>query len=131
MFVKLHRQDTLVPMDNPSGLDQHRSDVGSVLARHQSVDDAQSLASIDRPPSKDENTPTSKVYSPLSLPVLALLMPASIFGTLARLGLQALVTYDGRSIFPLAYVQATGCFIMGIGLGMKGPFGNLYVPAMV
>ncbi|KIJ70027.1 hypothetical protein HYDPIDRAFT_171942 [Hydnomerulius pinastri MD-312] len=55
-------------------------------------------------------------------------MPASIFGVLARLGLQALVTYSGESIFPLAYVQATGCFIMGIGLGMKTPFGRFYGP---
>jgi len=115
-------------MNNASGPHQHRSDVGSVLAHHQSVDDAQSLASMDRPPSKNENIPTSKVYDPISLPVLALLMPASIFGVLARLGLQALVTYDGRSIFPLAYVQATGCFIMGVGLGLKGSFGNFYGP---
>ncbi|KAF8450606.1 CrcB-like protein-domain-containing protein [Boletus edulis BED1] len=55
-------------------------------------------------------------------------MPASILGVLARLGLQALVTYDGESIFSLAYVQATGCFIMGIALGMKAPFGNFYGP---
>jgi protein CrcB len=55
-------------------------------------------------------------------------MPASVFGVLARLGLQALVTYDGQSIFPLAYVQAIGCFIMGLGLGMKEPFGRFYGP---
>jgi hypothetical protein len=95
------------------------------------VDDAQSLASIDRPPGKDENLPASKIYHPLSLPVLALLMPASIFGVLARLGLEALATYDGQSAFPLAYVQATGCFIMGLGLGLKEPLGNLYVSMSV
>ncbi|KAF9247280.1 CrcB-like protein-domain-containing protein [Melanogaster broomeanus] len=55
-------------------------------------------------------------------------MPASIFGVLSRLGLQALVTYSGQSIFPLAYIQATGCFIMGIGLGTKAPFGRFYGP---
>jgi CrcB protein len=60
-----------------------------------------------------------------------LLMPASILGVLARLGLQALVTYDGQCVFPLAYVQATGCFIMGLGLGLKEPLGNLYVSASV
>ena len=101
--------------------------VGEALARHGSIRDAQSLASIDRPPSNEGSLPPSKIYHPLSIPVLALLIPASIFGTLARLGLQALVTYDGQSIFPLAYIQATGCFIMGIGLGVKEPFGNLYV----
>jgi hypothetical protein len=118
-------------VDDTTGLHRRRRDVGSCLAHHESVGDAQSLASIDRPPGKDEHLPASKIYHPISLPVLALLMPASIFGVLARLGLQGLVTYDGQSIFPLAYVQATGCFIMGLGLGMKGPFGNLYVPASV
>ncbi|KIK94694.1 hypothetical protein PAXRUDRAFT_142344 [Paxillus rubicundulus Ve08.2h10] len=55
-------------------------------------------------------------------------MPASIFGVLLRLGLQALVTYSSQSIFPLAYIQATGCFIMGIALGMKASFGTFYGP---
>ncbi|KAJ8587424.1 hypothetical protein M405DRAFT_821614 [Rhizopogon salebrosus TDB-379] len=105
-----------------------RSDVGSVIAHHETLDQANSLASIDRPPSEAEELPPAKIYRPLSIHVLALLMPASIFGVLARLGLQALTTYDGQSIFPLAYVQATGCFIMGIGLGMKAPFGNFYGP---
>ena len=118
-------------MNNTLGLRHRRSDVGSCLAHHESVGDAQSLASIDRPPGKDEHLPASKIYEPLSLPVLALLMPASIFGVLARLGLGALVTYNGQSIFPLAYAQATGCFIMGLGLGMKVPFGKLYVPTLV
>lgn len=106
---------------------QH-SDVGSILARHQAIEDANSLASIDRPPSEVEELPPVKIYSPLSIHVLALLMPASIFGVLARLGLQALTTYNGESVFPLAYVQATGCFIMGVGLRMKVPFGNFYGP---
>jgi fluoride ion exporter CrcB/FEX len=89
------------------------------------------LASIDLPPGMEENLSASKIYNPVSLPVLALLMPASIFGVLARLGLQALVKYDGQSIFPLAYVQATGCFIMGLALAIKEPFGNLYVPPSI
>ncbi|KAF8845877.1 hypothetical protein BDN67DRAFT_919546 [Paxillus ammoniavirescens] len=55
-------------------------------------------------------------------------MPASIFGVLSRLGLQALVTYNGQSVFSLAYIQATGCFIMGIALGAKAPFGRFYGP---
>ncbi|KAF7977431.1 hypothetical protein HWV62_3584 [Athelia sp. TMB] len=111
---------------NSTSIQRHLSDVGSALARHESVD-AESLASIDRPPSESK-LPAAKIYHPFSLPVLALLMPASVFGVLARLGLQALVTYDGQSIFPLAYVQATGCFIMGIGLGIKEPFGRYYGP---
>lgn len=116
-----------LPMSLDLALHQH-SDVGSILARHQAIEDANSLASIDRPPSEVEELPPVKIYRPLSIHVLALLMPASIFGVLARLGLQALTTYNGESIFPLAYVQATGCFIMGVGLRMKEPFGNFYGP---
>lgn len=114
-----------MPLDHAS---QQRPDVGSFLARHRAIDDANSLASIDRPPSEVEALPLVKIYHPLSIHVLALLMPASIFGVLARLGLQALTTYNGESIFPLAYVQATGCFIMGVGLRLKVPFGNFYGP---
>jgi fluoride exporter len=51
-------------------------------------------------------------------------MPASVFGVLARLGLQALGSYDGRSIFPLAYPQAVGCLIMGIVLPLKDTIGD-------
>jgi fluoride exporter len=88
---------------------------------------------VDRPPSsltKDpdsdsDSEPHIHIHHPLSPSVLALLIPGSIFGLLARLGLQALATYDGRSIFPLAYVQAVGCLIMGIGLELKEPFGRL------
>ncbi|KAI0774226.1 CrcB-like protein-domain-containing protein [Fomes fomentarius] len=107
-------------------MSRQRSDIGSILAEHESVSDAEELASIDRPPS--EKLPPSKTYRPLSFPVLALLMPASIFGVLARLGLQAITTYDGRSIFPLAWIQAAGCLVMGFALGMKEPFGRFYGP---
>lgn len=104
---------------------ERQHDVGSIIASHRTVVSADSLATIDRPPDEVEGFPPAKIYHPYSIHVLALLMPASAFGVLARLGLQALVTYDGQSIFPLAYVQATGCFIMGVALGMKTPFGNL------
>ncbi|KAI0091990.1 CrcB-like protein-domain-containing protein [Irpex rosettiformis] len=101
--------------------------VSNELERTTSIEDARSLSSIDRPPSEDE-IPPAKVYHPYSPHVLALLIPASIFGTLARVGLLALTTYDGRAIFPLAWVQATGCFFMGIGLGLKEPIGQFYGP---
>jgi CrcB protein len=111
--------------DHEFHLDRTRSIVGSALVHHESVDDALSLASVDRPPSVKDGMPPSQVYHPLSLPVLALLMPASILGVLARLGLEALATYDGQSIFPLAYVQAVGCLIMGFGVATKEPIGRL------
>lgn len=80
--------------------------------------------SVDFPPGKDEAIPLSKTYAPLSFPVIALLMPASVFGVLARLGLVALMTYDGESVFPLAYAQAVGCLIMGMALRLKEPIGE-------
>lgn len=62
-----------------------------------------------------------KTYHPLSCHVLALLMPFSVFGVLARLGLSALANYSGQSIFPLIYAQAVGCLIMGFCLHLKEP----------
>ena len=90
-----------------------------------------SLATIDIPPAEADEIPPSKIYRPLSYHVLALLMPASIFGVLARLGLEALVAYNGQSVFSLAYIQAAGCFVMGIGLGIKAPLGRLYASLLV
>jgi len=102
------------------------------ISQHSTVTNATSLASIDRPPSVSSKThlPLSpaKVYRPFSPHVVALLLPASIFGVLARLGIQAVTSYDGRAVFSLAWVQAAGCLIMGIGLGMKEPFGQFYGP---
>ncbi|KAL1743752.1 CrcB-like protein-domain-containing protein [Schizophyllum fasciatum] len=90
--------------------------------------DERSVGSIDRPPSEHENVPPVKVYSPYSVHVICLLIPGSILGLLARLGLQAIARYDGQSIFPLAYAQALGCFVMGLALGLKEPLGDFYGP---
>jgi len=82
---------------------------------------------VDVLPSAEGRIPLSKTYEPLSFPVVALLMPAAVFGVLTRLGLVALMTYNGESVFPLAYVQALGCLIMGFCLRLKEPLGQLYV----
>ena len=82
---------------------------------------------VDILPGAEEGIPLSKIYEPLSFPVIALLMAPAVFGVLARLGLVALATYNGESVFPLAYVQALGCLIMGICLRLKDPLGQLYV----
>lgn len=110
---------------DPVGLHRHHSRLSSELERRASIDDARSLVSADRPPSEEEDLPPPKVYHPFSPHVIALLMPASILGALARVGLLALTTYDGREVFPLAWVQAAGCFVMGFAIGMKQPIGEL------
>ena len=84
-------------------------------------------ASVGFPPAEDEGIPTSKVYHPLSFPVLALLAPGAIFGTLARLGIGALGTFDGASFTDLVYIQSIGCFVMGFCLHLREPIGQLYV----
>ena len=65
--------------------------------------------------------PPLPLFHPLHWEILALLMPTSVFGVLARLGLDALTTYDGESIFPLAYAQGVGCLVMGFCLALKAP----------
>ena len=65
-------------------------------------------------------------FHPFSIHVLSLLMSSSVFGTLARLGIHALATYNGESIFPLAWVQAVGCGIMGFAFAMRDPITLLY-----
>lgn len=81
---------------------------------------------VERLPGGEEGIP---LYGPLSFPVVVLLMPASVFGVLARLGLVALMSYDNHSVFPLAYAQAVGCLVMGFTLELKEPMGQLYVSA--
>ena len=84
--------------------------------KHLDLGDAGAAAPIDKPPDTF-----------LSFAVLALLAPASVFGVLARLGLIALTNFDGHSVFPLAYVQAVGCLVMGFGLRLKASLVALYV----
>lgn len=88
------------------------------MASEQVHDDERVLSSIDKPPASPV-IPPSKRYPPFSVATLALLIPFTLFGVLARLGIQALGTYDGQSIFSLAYVQAIGCLVMGFGLQSK------------
>jgi fluoride exporter len=90
------------------------------------VEDARSpsIAHISLPPSEEELSVPARVYSPFAPEVIALLMPSSVFGALARLGIQALVNYDGAAIFPLAWVQAAGCFFMGVAVSLKGEIGD-------
>lgn len=96
---------SVVPKDNPAA--------GVRLEPNEGVQKGGTLEDVVEPP--------SQMFHPLSWEILALLMPASVFGVLARLGLDALTTYDGESIFPLAYVQGVGCLVMGFCLALKVP----------
>ena len=116
----------------PSTHRRHTSEIADAIAPpdEEGIEDAESLASISAPPDEEQveegsimEGPPPKVYSPFSPPVIASLMASSIFGVLARLGLLALTTYDGKAIFPLAWVQGAGCLIMGFALGLKDQIG--------
>ena len=76
---------------------------------------------------EDVVEPAPQLFHPLSWEIFALLMPASVFGVLARLGLDSLTSYDDESIFPLAYVQGVGCLVMGFCLALKVPISQWYV----
>jgi len=74
--------------------------------------------------------PPPQLFHPLNWEILALLMPASVFGVLARLGLVSLTSYNGESIFPLAYVQGVGCLVMGFCLALKVPISEWCVSSV-
>ena len=101
----------------PPELESHLSELQDAERTHRAE-------TIDQPPAEDQNIRRGKVYRPYDLPVLLILAPASMFGVLARLGLLALTSFEGESVFPLLYVQATGCLVMGFGLRLKEPLGQ-------
>jgi len=94
---------SVVPKENPADLRTEPKEVQG---------DATPEEVVESPP---------QPFHPLNWEILALLMPASVFGVLARLGLVALTSYQGESIFPLAYVQGLGCLVMGYCLALKVP----------
>lgn len=65
------------------------------------------------------------------LAILGLLAFAAIWGTLTRLGLVALNTYDGSSITPVIWAQAVGCLVMGWTIANKAALELWYPPAFV
>jgi len=110
--------------EQSSAQDQVRTTVEDVRDDVEDVD----IASIEEPTSSrhsHHSTSSRKTYHYLSHHILALLIPFSIFGVLARLGIQALTTYNGQSFASLTYVQATGCLVMGFALHLKEPISDL------
>ena len=83
-------------------------------------------------PEPEPETPEERKELPppglLSLDTIALLAPFGIFGLLARLGVTALATYSNQAVFSLAWVQAAGCFVMGIAQHQKPFIMSLCVP---
>lgn len=57
--------------------------------------------------------------SPTSFEALTLLIPGTILGLLARLGINHLSSYPNAAIFSLAWVQGLGCLAMGAALGQR------------
>jgi len=57
--------------------------------------------------------------SPTSFEALTLLIPGTVLGLLARLGVEHLDSYPNAAIFSLAWVQGLGCVAMGAALGQK------------
>lgn len=57
--------------------------------------------------------------SPTSFEALTLLIPGTILGLLARLGIKHLDSYPNAAVFSLAWVQGLGCLAMGAALGQK------------
>ncbi|KAJ1308790.1 hypothetical protein OPQ81_004480 [Rhizoctonia solani] len=80
------------------------------------------------PPPIAATAAPSRSYHPLSWPVITLLALPSVLGVLARLGIHSLTTYDGDSIFALAWVQGMGCFVMGLALGKRQAITDFYPP---
>lgn len=65
------------------------------------------------------------------LTVFASLVPVSIVGTLIRLGLTLLETYNGSPVFALAYPQFIGCLIMGIAVKKKDFLLKRFLPLQI
>jgi len=79
---------------------------------------------LETEPDLAQVTPTSpprrpSYTSPTSLEALTLLIPGTILGLLARLGIEHLDSYPNAAIFSLAWVQGLGCLAMGAALGQK------------
>ncbi|ORY20917.1 CrcB-like protein-domain-containing protein [Naematelia encephala] len=82
------------------------------------------------PPPREENAPPPAdevTHSRLAAHYSGLVL-ASMIGTLIRLGLDALATYDGMVIYSLAWSQGVGCGIMGLALARKNDIVSIYPP---
>ncbi|KAF9464491.1 CrcB-like protein-domain-containing protein [Collybia nuda] len=109
--------------------------ISELQIQSQTPNEIPSVETVERPPQNSCQLETDLCRlrqppksHPLSLHILALLIPFSTLGTLARLGLQALAAYEGGGIFSLAYAQAIGCLMMGLTLRSKDSVSRFYPP---
>lgn len=79
---------------------------------------------------KEVPEPSIQLYEN-KLTIFAALIPMSILGTLIRLGLNMLETYNGSPVFALAYPQFVGCVIMGIAVKKKDILLKYYLPLQI
>ena len=107
--VNEHHPNSLVPEGGPSP--SNDAPPSSDLQRRGS--------DITSPPPITATVLPSRTYHPLSWNVISLMAFPAVLGVLARLGLQSLATYDGNTVFALAWVQGMGCFVMGLTVGKR------------
>ncbi|KAG0187386.1 hypothetical protein DFQ28_006421 [Apophysomyces sp. BC1034] len=86
--------------------------------------DENNLTRIDEKP----DTPAELIVLENKWPVVGIIIPFSILGTLIRIGLQSLETYNGAPVFGLVYAQWIGCFIMGVVVWNKIKLLQWYLP---
>ncbi|ORX34021.1 CrcB-like protein-domain-containing protein [Kockovaella imperatae] len=130
----LTRDNTRDPAPDPS-LNQDPNFI-RILSTQQSmsaVSEDPELPSEARPPSPppregEAPPPVEEVtLSRLGAHYSGLVL-ASMAGCLIRLGLTALGTYDGHSVYPLLWAQGVGCGVMGFALDRKSEIAKIYPP---
>lgn len=109
-------------------LEQNRDVEKEILAEHAPTLTSTTVGHpLSKPLSGPSSPPPLPVYHKLSIHILSVLIPASIFGTLGRLGLDALMGYDGHPVFPVIYAQSLGSFVIGVMIGIREQVARLSV----
>jgi fluoride ion exporter CrcB/FEX len=85
-----------------------------------------------RPPPKPVTTRAEAIAATLrTLATLSLIAFFTFWGVLGRLGLTAIGTYSGQSVFPVIWAQTVGCLVMGLCLGAKPEIEAVFPPLYV
>lgn len=112
IMPEIHQNDSSERVNNQEASISNDIGTRSDLPCHESP--------TSKPPPCHPLFPNSLSFTWLETPsVVSLLIFASIWGVLLRLGLTALATYNGLTVFPLLLPQTVGCFMMGFLVGIK------------